>query len=60
MDLKGPRALSDHVARKDPKDSQVLPVHQGLETSVPVITKWKVLAVSDVVQMQSTTSLSKS
>lgn len=57
MALQGPRVLLDPVEVMVLKASEVLPVHRGLETSVLVITKWRVLPVSKVVQMQSLTSL---
>lgn len=59
MALQGPRALSDPGEVMVLKAFQALQVHRALETWVIVITKWRVLPLSIVVQMQTLTLLWK-
>ena len=57
MALQVPRALSDLVEVMVLTGFQGLPVHRALETWVIVTTKWRNLPVSNVVKMQTLTSL---
>lgn len=59
MALQGPRAMSDPGEVMVLKAFQALQVHRALETWVIVITKWRVLPLSIVVQMQTLTLLWK-